>query len=106
MPVGSSTWQWRRTAAVDARAGKTDRLLYITAVSTRPVTGPREKITATFDGGTLSSNGGVLILREIEKRLGLATGSASTFLTIAMAGVQAQLQRHDAGADVRDCQWP
>ncbi len=25
-----------------------------------------------FDGGTLSSNGGVLILREIEKRLGLA----------------------------------
>jgi Transposase DDE domain group 1 len=29
-------------------------------------------ITATFDGGTLSSNGGVLILREIEKRLGLA----------------------------------
>lgn len=30
-------------------------------------------ITATFDGGTLSSNGGVLILREIEKRLGLAT---------------------------------
>jgi hypothetical protein len=63
-------------------------------------------ITATFDGGTLSSNGGVLILREIEKRLGLATGSAGTFLTIAMAGVQAQLQRHDAGADVRDCQWP
>jgi hypothetical protein len=76
------------------------------AVSTRPVTGQREKITATFDGGTLSSNGGVLILREIEKRLGLATGSAGTFLTIAMAGVQAQLQRHDAGADVRDCQWP
>jgi hypothetical protein len=30
-------------------------------------------ITATFDGGTLSSNGGVLILREIEKKLGLAT---------------------------------
>ena len=76
------------------------------AVSTRPVTGPREKITATFDGGTLSSNGGVLILREIEKRLGLATGSARTFLTITMAGVQTQLQRHDAGADVRDCQWP
>jgi hypothetical protein len=30
-------------------------------------------ITATFDGGTLSSNGGVLILREIERKLGLAT---------------------------------
>src|SRR5436190_20076970 len=30
-------------------------------------------ITATFDGGTLSSNGGLLILREIAKKLGLAT---------------------------------
>ena len=30
-------------------------------------------VPATFDGGMLSSNGGVLILREIEKRLGLAT---------------------------------
>src|SRR5437762_13774787 len=30
-------------------------------------------ITATFDGGTLSSNGGVLILREIERKLRLAT---------------------------------
>jgi hypothetical protein len=29
-------------------------------------------ITATFDGGKLSSNGGVLILREIERKLGLA----------------------------------
>ena len=29
-------------------------------------------ITATFDGGHLSSDGGVLILREIEKRLGIA----------------------------------
>jgi hypothetical protein len=26
-----------------------------------------------FDGGTLSSDGGVVILREIEKKLGLAT---------------------------------
>jgi hypothetical protein len=33
-----------------------------------PVSG--KTITATFDGGTLSSNGGVLI--EIEKRLDLA----------------------------------
>ncbi|MGC2396527.1 MAG: IS1380 family transposase, partial [Rhodomicrobium sp.] len=31
-----------------------------------------KEITATFDGGQLSSDGGVLILREIEKRLGLA----------------------------------
>jgi Transposase DDE domain group 1 len=32
-----------------------------------------KEITATFDGGQLSSDGGVLILREIEKRLGIAT---------------------------------
>ena len=31
-----------------------------------------KEITATFDGGQLSSDGGVLILREIEKRLCLA----------------------------------
>ena len=31
-----------------------------------------KEITATFDGGQLSSDGGVLILREIEKRLGIA----------------------------------
>jgi Transposase DDE domain group 1 len=30
-------------------------------------------ITAAFEGGTLSSDGGVVILREIEKKLGLAT---------------------------------
>ncbi len=33
----------------------------------------QKTISATFDGGTLSSNGGVLILREIERKLGLAT---------------------------------
>ena len=32
-----------------------------------------KEITAMFDGGQLSSDGGVLILREIEKRLGIAT---------------------------------
>jgi hypothetical protein len=31
-----------------------------------------KEIAATFDGGQLSSDGGVLILREIEKRLGIA----------------------------------
>src|SRR5271167_3656205 len=31
-----------------------------------------KEITATFDGGQLSSDGGVLILREIEKRLGIS----------------------------------
>src|SRR5262249_16069944 len=32
----------------------------------------RKTISPTFDGGKLSSNGGVLILREIERKLGLA----------------------------------
>ena len=37
-----------------------------------------KEITATFDGGQLSSDGGVLILREIEKRLGLAAMLSSS----------------------------
>ena len=47
----------------------TEATLFLPGLS--PVGG--KTITATFDGGTLSSNGGVLILREIEKKLGLAT---------------------------------
>ena len=43
-----------------------------------------KEITATFDGGQLSSDGGVLILREIEKRLGLARRSAVTCQTRAI----------------------
>jgi hypothetical protein len=32
-----------------------------------------KELCSRFDGGRLSSDGGVLVLREIEKRLGLAT---------------------------------
>lgn len=32
----------------------------------------RKKVTAAFDGGVISSNGGLLLLREVERRLGLA----------------------------------
>ena len=32
----------------------------------------RKKITAAFDGGRLSSDGGVLLLRGVERRLGIA----------------------------------
>jgi hypothetical protein len=31
---------------------------------------PRKKVTAAFDGGRLSSDGGVLLLRGVERRLG------------------------------------
>jgi hypothetical protein len=50
-----------------------------------PVSG--KKIAATFDGETLWSNGGVLILREIEERLGLSAcraASCSTSMTPTM----------------------
>src|SRR5438094_202802 len=46
----------------------TEATLFLPGLS--PVGG--KTITATFDGGKRSSNGGVLILREIERRLGLA----------------------------------
>jgi hypothetical protein len=32
----------------------------------------RKKVSAAFDGGRLSSNGGLVLLREVERRLGLA----------------------------------
>ena len=32
----------------------------------------RKKVSATFDGGMLSSDAGVLLLRNVEKQLGLA----------------------------------
>ncbi len=32
----------------------------------------RKKVTAAFDGGLISSNGGLVLLREAERRLGLA----------------------------------
>jgi hypothetical protein len=46
----------------------TEATLFLPGLS--PVGG--KEISATFDGGQLSSDGGVLILREIEKRLGIA----------------------------------
>jgi hypothetical protein len=36
-----------------------------------------KEVCARFDGGWLSSNGGVLVLHEIEKRLGLSARRAS-----------------------------
>ena len=32
----------------------------------------REKVSAAFDGGLISSDGGLVLLREAERRLGLA----------------------------------
>lgn len=46
----------------------TEATLFLPGLS--PVGG--KEITATFDGGQLSSDGGVLILRKVEERLGIA----------------------------------
>ena len=37
----------------------------------------RKKVTAAFDGGLISSDGGLVLLREAERRLGLADTLAS-----------------------------
>src|SRR2546422_5317354 len=57
-----------RTWPQEAPLTMTEATLFLPGLS--PVGG--KTITATFDGGKLSSNGGVLILREIERKLGLA----------------------------------
>ena len=77
----------------------TETTLFLPGLS--PVSG--KTITATFDGGTLSSNGGVLILREVEKRLGLAT-VLGRHIPDDRDGRRVR-HNHDSGADVRDCQW-
>ena len=37
----------------------------------------RKKVSVGFDGGLMSSDGGVLLLREVERRLGIAARLAS-----------------------------
>ena len=68
------------------------------AVSTRPVT--RENDHCNVDGGTELSSGGVLILREIEKRLALAT-VRSRHISDDRDGrrVRHSCKRRDAGAE-------
>lgn len=39
----------------------------------------RRTVVASFDGGTLSSDGGVLLLSEVDRRLGLLEGFAACF---------------------------
>lgn len=41
----------------------------------------REKVAAAFDGGTISSDGGVLLLAGAEPRLGLVVALLSAFST-------------------------
>ena len=63
-----------------------------------------KELCARFDGGRLSSDGGVLLLREIERRLGIAE-----LACLPRDGRtrprehDPQLRRHDPGADVRHC---
>ena len=38
----------------------------------------RKKLTVDFDGGNQSSNGGLLLLREAERRLGICARLAAT----------------------------
>ena len=40
----------------------------------------RKKVSAAFDGGRLSSNGGVLLLRAVERKLGLAERLAACLI--------------------------
>ena len=65
-----------------------------------PGLSPGKTTTATFDGGTESSSGGVLILREIEKRLALAT-VRSRHISDDRDGrrVRHSCKRRDAGAE-------
>jgi hypothetical protein len=64
-----------------------------------PVAG--KELCARFDGGRLSSDGGVLLLREIERGLGPAELLAACIQDERSLEYETQPRRHDPGADVR-----
>ena len=67
-----------------------------------PVCG--KPIIARFDGGQLSSDGGVLALREIESHLGIADRLAACVANPRAAGAcRAWHRRHSAVLDADDC---
>jgi len=61
---------WCRSRAARRHRVTTSHCHASYAASVRPVTG--RKLTATFDTGRLSSDGGMIVMREIAIRLGLA----------------------------------
>ncbi len=62
-------------------------------------------LCARFDGGRLSSDGGVLLLGEIDRRLGIADVLASCVTDVRDPASEhdPRLRRHDPGAPVRYC---
>ena len=59
---------------------------------------PNKPLTATFDAGRLSSDGGVIVLREIAARLGLAeTITGPLFDKRDPSRVQHSLRRNGGG---------
>jgi hypothetical protein len=59
---------WRQAASAEATPAMVDLTPFLPGLS--PVQG--KAVIARFDGRRLSSEGGLLALREIERRLGLA----------------------------------
>ena len=48
----------------------------------------RKKITAAFDGGRITSDGGVMLLARAERRLGTSCTRLSSPLIVPAAGVR------------------
>ena len=59
----------------------------------------RKKVSIAFDGGMLSSNAGVLLLRGVEQRLGIAKRLAACLTDHR----DPDRIDHAAAADVRHC---
>ena len=88
----------------DLRLTMNESIPYLPGLS--PVAG--KDICARFDGGRLSSDGGVLRLREIESYLAIDERLSSCVTDVRDGRTRPrehdpQLRRHDPGADVRHC---
>jgi Transposase DDE domain group 1 len=86
-----------KIAHIDERAadGTVTEMLLVSSRS-------RKEVTAAFDGGRLTSNGGVMLLAMAERRLGLADNLARVFPDRRSDAGRAQPCRYVPRSHVRD----
>jgi hypothetical protein len=63
----------------------------------------RKKITAAFDGGRISSDGGVMLLAQAERRLGIADQLARVIPDERCRPGRPSAARHPARPHLCDC---
>src|SRR5258708_12689684 len=74
------SWFWLRDRITDRLRSATPIMSEDTLLPFDLPSVARKKLCVAFDGGQLSSNAGVLVLRSVEKKLGLAAPLPASIL--------------------------